>query len=196
MGKYAGMMELADVTVMFMGVNTLMAWLAYMNYIYNKPEQVPNFPNVKVNMNGEVFTSMGDRIQPYHYNDNEHYDSIYTHDINGKRHVIGVHQLVSMTFDDNWYSGCVVHHKDENKYNNGYWNLEVISRSDHAFHHHPNKYVDVKTLCDICGEEFIWTAAQQQRYYTDIRRGRPRIKTCSKSCSSKAGRMTQLGRSL
>ena len=40
-----------------------------------------------------------------------------------------------MTFKPEYYPGCVVHHKDENKGHNYAENLEVESRNDHSRHH-------------------------------------------------------------
>ena len=88
----------------------------------------------------------------------------------------------------------VVHHKDEDPSNNAIDNLEIITRSEHGRLHHPPKYHDMIVTCDVCGREFVWTQSQQRRYYSDIRRGINRIKTCSNVCRSYAGRMTQLGR--
>lgn len=46
--------------------------------------------------------------------------------------MFGVHQLVAMTFDSNYTPDCHVHHLDENKSNNKAYNLECMSKSDHA----------------------------------------------------------------
>lgn len=86
----------------------------------------------------------------------------------------------------------VVHHKDEDPSNNSIDNLEIITRSEHGRLHNPPKYHDMIVTCDVCGCDFIWTAIQQSQYYRDLNRGKNRIKTCSRSCQSYAGRMTQL----
>jgi hypothetical protein len=55
----------------------------------------------------------------------------------------GVHQIVAMTFIDEYYDGCHVHHKDENKHNNRIFNLEILSHSDHArLHSDPSRLVN------------------------------------------------------
>lgn len=159
------------------------------------PKPVPNYPNTYVDIFGYVYNERGEKITPYHYNDNKHYDAIHVRDVNGKSHVIGVHQAVAMTFNPKYYPGCLVHHHDENKYNNRLSNLKISSRSQHAAHHNPQKYTQVMVRCQVCGNMFMWSPASQQLYYSDLRRGKNRIISCSKACSSYYGRMIQLGRS-
>lgn len=160
--------------------------------LYSKP--IPGYQNVFINRIGCVYDMFGNSIQPYQYRDGEHYDSLYVRDMNNKPHVIGVHQAVAMTFNPNYYPGCIVHHRDENKYHNWDTNLEVTSRSAHGHHHSPIKYQPIPVNCQVCGKLFMWSSEEQQRYYSDLRRGKTRIISCSKSCSSYYGRMTQLGR--
>ena len=158
------------------------------------PKPIPGFPFNLVDRFGNVYDLNGNKLTPYHYDDDSHYDMVYIIDEHGKKRIMGIHQLVAMTFNPAWFPGCVVHHIDENKYNNNDWNLECMSVSTHARTHNPNKYKDVIATCEICGREFVWTESRQRRYYEDLRYGFRRIITCSKSCSSYAGRMTQLGR--
>lgn len=158
------------------------------------PRPIPGYQNIQINRIGMVYDNNWNRITPYMYRDGEHYDSLYVRDMNNKPHVIGVHQAVAMTFNPDYYPGCIVHHKDENKYHNWDTNLEITSRREHASHHHPIKYQPTLTCCQVCGKEFIWNPEEQQRYYSDLRRGKSRIISCSRSCSSFYGRMTQLGR--
>lgn len=158
------------------------------------PKPIPGYRNVFINRIGCVYDMFGNKIQPYLYRDGEHYDSLYVRDMDNKPHVIGIHQAIAMTFNPNYYPGCIVHHKDENKYHNWDTNLEVTSRSAHGFHHHPNKYQPIPAYCQVCGRVFMWGAEEQRRYYADLHRGKPRIISCSRSCSSFYGRMTQLGR--
>ena len=155
------------------------------------PRPIPGYQNRYINRLGMVYDNQGNQIIPYHY-DNQ-YDTIYVRDLNGNPHIIGVHQAVSMTFDPNYYPGCIVHHKDENKYHNWDSNLEVISRPDHARLHNPQKYQPMIQTCQVCGRQFIWTSIEQQRYYIDLNRGKSRIISCSRGCSSKYGRLRQLG---
>lgn len=159
--------------------------------LYAKP--IPGYQNIQINRLGMVYDNNWNMISPYMYRDGSHYDMIYAKDYNNNPHVIGVHQAVAMTFNPNYYPGCIVHHKDENKYNNWDTNLEIISRSDHSCIHQI-KYHPVTARCEVCGKEFIWTPERQQLYYSDLRRGRNRIITCSRGCSSYYGRLIQLGR--
>lgn len=50
----------------------------------------------------------------------------------GKRDVRSVHYLVWETFNDMKVpNGCVIHHKDHNKYNNSLDNLQMMSMLEH-----------------------------------------------------------------
>ena len=174
--------------------NSIKSSYSFYNLGQYEPVVVSDFPEIMINMHGDVFSvSSGKKINPYHYD--RQYDSIHTRDLLGKHHVVGVHQLVSMTFDNSWYRGCIVHHIDEDKYNNSIFNLCVLCREEHG-RFHKQKYVDRESVCDICGEKFIWTSKRQANYFADLRIGRNRIITCSKRCSSYAGRMKQLGRKI
>ena len=158
------------------------------------PKPIPGFQNRYINRLGMVYDQNGNQIQPYKYNDNSHYHALYVRDYNNNPHVIGIHQAVAMTFLNGYYPGCIVHHKDENKYHNWDSNLEIISRSDHGRHHHPFKYQPIWQTCQVCGNRFLWTPEEQYRYYSDIKRGKNRIITCSRPCAAYYGRMVQLGR--
>jgi hypothetical protein len=49
---------------------------------------------------------------------------------------MGVHSVVAMLNIDDWYDGCIVHHKDGNCHNNAVDNLEIMSRRQHALLHY------------------------------------------------------------
>lgn len=85
----------------------------------------------------------------------------------------------------------IVHHIDENPENNNIDNLMVLTRKEHG-KLHMQKYFDKEVICEVCHKKFIWTSERQGRYYRDLRRGRNRIITCSKKCSSYYGRLVQL----
>ena len=68
------------------------------------------------------------------FNSNGYYQ-VCLFDNNDNKIVKGVHQIIAMTFCDNFFDGCVVHHIDENKHNNCIDNLEVSTRSSHSRHH-------------------------------------------------------------
>lgn len=164
----------------------------YDEILKNEIRKIPDYPNYYIDRSGNVFDKNYRYIKPYHYND--HYDQICIYDKNGKHKMLAIHQAVAMTFKpDEYFKGCIVHHKDENKYNNHIDNLEILDRSSHASIH-ARIYYDKIAICQICGKKFLWTAERQMHYYGDKRINRKRLITCSRSCSSYAGRMTQLKR--
>ena len=57
-------------------------------------------------------------------------------DNNGKKYTMGVHSVVAMLNIDDWYDGCIVHHKDGDYHNNAVSNLEIMSISQHTLQHH------------------------------------------------------------
>lgn len=96
------------------------------------PHEVPNHPGYTCNRLGSVYKPDGSKMKPF---ESSGYDQVYMKNEAGKRSIKGVHQVVSMTFDPDYYPGCVVHHKDENKKHNWDENLKVESRGDHSRHH-------------------------------------------------------------
>lgn len=156
-------------------------------------KQIPKYPNYKIDRFGIVYDKNDEVLKTYHYDDDEHYDCVHLRDPDGKSHVVGVHVLVSMTYDPEFYPGCIVHHKNENKYDNIDLNLEVTNRSDHA-RLHKCRFKNMEMACSVCGKRFVWTDQAQQRYYSDLRRNIDRIITCSRKCSGFYARMKQLGR--
>lgn len=99
---------------------------------YDFPREVPGYPGYFCDRQGVVYRKNGVRIKPF---ESSGYDQVYMRDENNKRAVKGIHQIVSMTFDPDFYPGCVVHHIDENKKNNIDTNLKVESKSEHSRHH-------------------------------------------------------------
>ena len=100
--------------------------------MYDFPREVPDHPGYFCDRKGVIYKENGVRIKPF---ESSGYDQVYMRDKNNKRSIKGVHQVVSMTFDPEFYKGCVVHHKDENKKHNVDTNLKVESCSEHARHH-------------------------------------------------------------
>lgn len=71
-----------------------------------------------------------------------------------KKRKCGVHKLVAESFVDGWFEGAEVNHKDLNKLNNRWDNLEWVTHSENSKHqykmHHPD-YSRAK--CKRCGKE-------------------------------------------
>ena len=86
-----------------------------------------------------------------------------------------------------------VHHVDEDTDNNTIDNLKVINHEVHQ-KLHSSKYFDKPAVCEVCNKTFIWTSERQRLYYADLKRGKNRIISCSRKCSSYYGRQEQLGR--
>ena len=114
-------------------------WLDWMRLYYHERRCVPGYDHFEADRMGNIYKD-GILINPF--NSSGYLQICLTSP--GKRRVVkGAHQIISMTFDPNYYEGCVVHHEDENKHNNRYVNLTVESRIDHARHHaDPNRLVD------------------------------------------------------
>ena len=94
---------------------------------------IPFNPNYKISKSGNVFYPNGLEIHQFN---SCGYKQVCIKPLDGsKRKVFGVHQLVAMTFNPSYTSDCVVHHKDGNKTNNNYDNLECKSRSEHSKEH-------------------------------------------------------------
>lgn len=67
----------------------------------------------------------------------------------------------------------IIHHKDNNKQNNEFKNLEAVSRSDHGKIHKPADYLETK--CLTCGNTFsVLLSANKKR----------ERKFCSSKCYS------------
>ena len=76
---------------------------------------------------------------------------------NGIKRRCGVHQLVAEYFVDGWFEKAEVNHKDLNKINNRWDNLEWVTHSENQIHqykkYHPNYK---KSICKICGKEITY----------------------------------------
>lgn len=100
------------------------------NYLHN------NFPNYDCDVCGNVFKN-GELIKPFKSNK---YLQVCIYDNDNKKHTVGVHTVIAMKYFDDYYPGCVVHHKDDNKHNNHAYNLEVKTRSKHSSDHMKGNY--------------------------------------------------------
>lgn len=57
----------------------------------------------------------------------------------GKYHNVRVHRLVAEAFCDDYFDGCEVHHKDNNRSNNIYTNLKCSTKLEHLSTHNKGK---------------------------------------------------------
>ena len=76
-----------------------------------------------------------------------------------------------------------VHHIDGDVSNNNIDNLAIISHGVHQRMHNPQLYFPFITRCQICGKLFVWSSERQSNYVVDLRRGKSRAITCSRTCS-------------
>lgn len=74
---------------------------------------------------------------------------------NGEEKHIGVHRLVASAFVDGYQDGLEVNHKDLNKANNVYTNLEWVTRAENQKHQYLAYHSDSKDkkLCPVCGKD-------------------------------------------
>ena len=91
-----------------------------------------NFSNYIVNRDGSIFKKDGTPVKIFKSNK---YLQCCLFDDEGGKHIMGVHAVIAMFYDDDWYKGCVVHHKDGDQHNNHVDNLEVMSRNEHTIQH-------------------------------------------------------------
>lgn len=93
-----------------------------------------------------------------------------------------------------------VHHIDGDTLNNSLDNLEIKIHGEHQ-REHSQKYFDKIVNCPICGQEFLWSALSQRRFYSNLSRKTPKNKCmpsqnpfCSKRCCGIYGKQEQLRR--
>lgn len=79
-----------------------------------------------------------------------------------------VHRLVAMAFVDGYKDGFEVNHKDFDKSNNVYTNLEWVTKSQNqkhmAQHYHKDKVIHT---CPVCGKEISGKATYCKEHYPD-----------------------------
>ena len=120
-------------------MSDIKTWLDWMKAYYSERRQVPGYENFEADRSGNIYKN-GQLITPF--NSSGYLQVCLTKP--GERRVVkGVHQVISMTFDPNYYEGCTVHHEDENKHNNRFVNLTVETKAEHSRHHaDPNRLVN------------------------------------------------------
>lgn len=87
----------------------------------------------------------------------------------------------------------VVHHKNQNKFDNRIENLEVFSLSEHTRLHmqkHGRKWAKLK--CPICGK--IFEMPFSNTCYQKFPNDNTKAQCCCRSCGCKLGRLKQLHR--
>ena len=132
-----------------------------------------------VTKDGQILDKQRD-CKPIKYFKSNKYLQCCIFDNNGK-HTVGVHNVVAQAHCNDWFEGCVVHHKDNNQQNNKAENLECFDLAEHTKLHNPQKYYDKIMFCPTCKQEFVWTAEAQSRHARSKAKSEP---FCSRICAS------------
>lgn len=109
---------------------------------------------------GRARNSKTGKLKPHNIN-NYGYARLQCYD-KKRRQKIFIHKLVALLFVDGFEEGLVVNHKDGDKTNNIWSNLEWVSRSynnSHAFESGARSYTQGKVLCKLttsCGLELFF----------------------------------------
>ncbi len=98
---------------------------------------IEQYPKYSVSELGEIKSNVTNRILKLDTNYNGY--KRFLAKIDGKNKLFFVHRAVALHFVDGYFDGAVVNHKDGNKSNNHYTNLEWVSRSDNNKHAIKNK---------------------------------------------------------
>lgn len=89
-----------------------------------------NYPNYDCSTRGAIY----ENGNPKHQFNSNGYKQVKIKDKNGISKVIGSYCVVAMKYLD-YYEGCDVHHKDQNRSNNNLSNLEIKDHKEHAREH-------------------------------------------------------------
>lgn len=117
---------------------------------------IQDFPNYEISNYGNVRKN---KVIMTATNDNG-YKVICLYN-NGKRKKIGIHILVAKYFVDGYKKGLVVNHKDENRANNYFENLEWLTRGGNVQY---SLSRPVKSIDDN-GNETHYKSISETRYY-------------------------------
>lgn len=164
----------------------------YLNVDINNLLQIKSCPRYFVTNDFHIYDSENCKIlNEYQSNSGHLFVSIVNND---KRTTAWIHRLVYEVFYGEIEDGYDINHIDEDKTNNNINNLEKITHEEHGRIHN-TKYSDKVMICPQCGKEFLWTAQQQQTFYSNQSRKRYQNSStkpfCSKSCSGKYGKQFQ-----
>lgn len=124
------------------------------------------------------------------------------HPCANKAGIVYIHRYMASLRIGRWINSTEdAHHIDENKRNNDWRNLRVMSRSDHMIHHRTKglrpKRAAYYNRCNNCGKLFIFTRIQQ--IYCSIECSSGKRKRANLSRSElikllKENNMTEIGR--
>lgn len=90
--------------------------------------QIKNFSNYYCDESGNIFKhKFGQFVPCNHWIDRDGYHRIMMYNDSGKRKSMGVHRVVYSCFVGDLADGLTIDHKDENKKNNHYSNLEQMT---------------------------------------------------------------------
>ena len=98
-----------------------------------------DYPGYQVSENGEIWSTKSQKFLAQHIK-----NGYKTINIKGNTHL--VHRLIAKAYIPNNDDNLVVNHKDGNKLNNHYTNLEWITQKENVHHHgkdtsHPRKVI-------------------------------------------------------
>jgi transposase-like protein len=107
------------------------------------------FGDYCVTENGDIYSRKSNRYLNLQYNDNGYV--CVSLRMQGKTKALKVHRLVGFTYlKDSYFEGAHINHKDGNKANNHYSNLEWVDRVENMRHAHRTGLIVAKpcTLSD------------------------------------------------
>ena len=115
-------------------------------------------------------------------------------------HLTGMHNLIAQVYCNDWFDGCIVHHKDGDKLNNNVDNLQCMTLGEHLSHHKKTVLEEPIKTCPVCKKEFIWTTKSQlihkynKKHHND--NGPIAGPFCSKECALRYGSTKRIKASL
>lgn len=97
-----------------------------------------NFSRYEISSDGKYIYDKQRKVESNQFKSNG-YMQCRLVDNEGCKHIMGTHTAVAMFYNDDYFPGCIVHHKDEDKHHNDTSNLQCMSRSEHSrIHADPN----------------------------------------------------------
>lgn len=122
-------------------------WKPVHLYPYSKKYEVSNLGRVRsldtlVNYREKISRKLSKRVYPGRVLKGALAESGYRFvslKMNGSTQQIYIHRLVAFAFVDGYKEDLVVNHKDENKLNNNYLNLEWVTQKYNANYGHRNE---------------------------------------------------------